>query len=76
MKALAEWQSSPEGRAYDCLYVFENIVDDLTDVSKRREGVQCIRAYWDRFIAAKRKLDDIEIELTPFCRQRYGEAAE
>jgi hypothetical protein len=69
MDKLIHWQSSGEGKAYRGLCDFEDSADDLTDAIKspQRDGINCLRENWGRFQAAKKKILDIEIELTPFA---------
>ncbi len=68
MEALDQFQKSDDGKAYAAIYALENSVDDLTDASKMRQGVNCLRYHFQRIRDAKIKLDDLMNDLTPFAQ--------
>ena len=63
MEALEQWQSSSAGATERRVHDLTNIVDDLTTLCQTREGVHILRASRSELVAAKRKLDDLVLDL-------------
>ena len=70
--AVDNWRSTDAGRTEFDIYQLSQIADDLTDDWKTKDGTKTLLRDWQRFIEAKRKLDDIEIELRQTLTWRHG----
>ena len=69
---LAQWQSSDAGKMESNIHCLSMIADDFTDAWKTREGVKVLLSDWQKFLDAKRKLDDIEYEMRQTLTWRHG----
>ena len=64
MQALARFQSSTPGIADHCIFQLENVVDQLTDLAKTRDGIREIRLHRESIKQSLIKLHDIYLEFS------------
>ena len=62
---LKKWQESDEGRAERYLYELCQLVDDVTNSAKTRDGYKSLRADYPRLLDAERKLSKLAIQMRP-----------
>lgn len=67
LEAIQRWQHTDGGKAELAIHGLSIIVDDLTDAIKTREGTSTIRANFKMLMDAKRKLDDLMLEIGLFA---------
>jgi len=64
MEALARFQHSTPGLADHCIFQLENVVDQLTDLAKTRDGIREIRLHRESIKQSLIKLHDIYLEFS------------